>query len=98
MFSNFFKFPIGHLTHPPSSKVFWDFYFYLHGPLDAACCVDDGDGGGGGDGGDGGDGDDGDDDGDDGNDDGDADDEDYDADADADDDDEPSRTMYGVLT
>ena len=31
MFSNFFKFPIiGHLTHPPTSKVFWDFLnFYL---------------------------------------------------------------------
>ena len=25
MFSNFFKFPIGHLTHPPPSKVFLDF-------------------------------------------------------------------------
>ena len=39
MFSNFFKFPIGQLTHPPThpptSKVFLDFlnFFYLHRPL-----------------------------------------------------------------
>ena len=26
MFSNFFKFPIRHLTHPPTSKVFLDFW------------------------------------------------------------------------
>ena len=26
MFSNFFKFPIGLLTHPPTSKVFFDFW------------------------------------------------------------------------
>ena len=34
MFSNFFLYPIGHLTHPPPSKVFLDFwnFFYLHGP------------------------------------------------------------------
>ena len=30
MFSNFFLFPIGHLTHPPTSKVFLDFWnFFL---------------------------------------------------------------------
>ena len=36
MFSNFFLYPIGHLTHPPPSKVFLDFFifFYLHGPLE----------------------------------------------------------------
>ena len=30
----FFLYPIGHLTHPPPSKVFLDFwnFFYLHGP------------------------------------------------------------------
>ena len=44
MFSNFFKFPIGHLTHPSTYKVFLDFwiFIYLHGPLfDAVpACVD----------------------------------------------------------
>ena len=30
MFSNFFLYPIGHLTHPPPSKVFLDFLeFYF---------------------------------------------------------------------
>ena len=30
MFSNFLLFPIGHLTHPPTSKVFLDFWnFFL---------------------------------------------------------------------
>ena len=29
MFSNFFKFPIGHLTHPPTSKVFLDFFIFF---------------------------------------------------------------------
>ena len=29
MFSNFVLFPIGHLTHPPTSKVFFLFYFYF---------------------------------------------------------------------
>ena len=29
IFSNFWLFPIGHLTHPPTSKVFLDFYFYF---------------------------------------------------------------------
>ena len=32
MFSNFFKFPIGHLTHPPTSKVFLEFLFIYMTP------------------------------------------------------------------
>ena len=27
IFSDSFLFPIGHLTHPPTSKAFLDFYF-----------------------------------------------------------------------
>ena len=35
IFSNFFLFPIGHLTHPPTSKVFLDFlnFFLFTWPL-----------------------------------------------------------------
>ena len=40
MFSNFFKFPIGHLTHPPTSKVFLDFLFIYMTPK--ACWGDRG--------------------------------------------------------
>ena len=29
LFSNFFLFPIGHLTHPPTSKVFF-YYFFIY--------------------------------------------------------------------
>ena len=32
MFSNFFKFPIWHLTHPPTSKVFLEFLFIYMTP------------------------------------------------------------------
>ena len=32
MFSNFFLYPIGHLTHPPPSKVFLEFYFIYMAP------------------------------------------------------------------
>ena len=38
MFSNFFLFPIGHLTHHPLPKSFFFIFFYLHGPL-AFCMV-----------------------------------------------------------
>ena len=29
MFFQFFLFPIGHLTHPPTSKVFLDFWNFV---------------------------------------------------------------------